>query len=131
MTNNMFFKNFIGFPRQTGWTISISHRIISWLFSELLLLLQLGQEYPLEKEMATHSSILAWEIPRTGRLQSLGSQKCHTWLSNYISSSVTGTVPGIRDTKLYFLFHGLSSSDVTQIINIIQKKALRLIMLHG
>ena len=23
----------------------------------------LGQEYPLEKEMATHSSILAWEIP--------------------------------------------------------------------
>ena len=32
----------------------------------------LGQEDPLEKEMATHSSILAWEIPRTeepGRLQ--------------------------------------------------------------
>ena len=31
----------------------------------------LGQEDPLEKEMATHSSILAWEIPRTeepGRL---------------------------------------------------------------
>ena len=31
-----------------------------------------GQEDPLEKEMATHSSILAWEIPRTeepGRLQ--------------------------------------------------------------
>ena len=25
----------------------------------------LGQEDPLEKEMATHSSILAWEIPRT------------------------------------------------------------------
>ena len=32
----------------------------------------LGQEDPLEKEMATHSSILAWRIPRTeepGRLQ--------------------------------------------------------------
>ena len=26
----------------------------------------LGQEDPLEKEMATHSSILAWEIPRVG-----------------------------------------------------------------
>ena len=26
----------------------------------------LGQEYPLEKEMATHFSILAWEIPWTG-----------------------------------------------------------------
>ena len=38
----------------------------------------LGQEDPLEKEMATHSSILASEIPWTeeaGRLQSMGSQK--------------------------------------------------------
>ena len=37
----------------------------------------LGQEDPLEKEMATHSSILAWEIPWTeepGGLQSLKSQ---------------------------------------------------------
>ena len=37
----------------------------------------LGQEDPLEKEMATHSSIFAWEIPRTeepGRLQAVGSQ---------------------------------------------------------
>ena len=37
----------------------------------------LGQEDPLEKEMATHSSILAWKIPQMeepGRLQSLGSQ---------------------------------------------------------
>ena len=38
----------------------------------------LGQEDPLEKEMATHSRILAWEIPWTeerGRLQSMGSQR--------------------------------------------------------
>ena len=38
----------------------------------------LGQEDPLEKEMATHSSILASEIPLTeeaGRLQSIGSQR--------------------------------------------------------
>ena len=35
----------------------------------------------LEKEMATHSSILAWRIPRTeeaGRLQSMGSQELDT-----------------------------------------------------
>ena len=35
----------------------------------------LGREYPLEKEMAIHSSILAWKIPWTeepGRLQSMG-----------------------------------------------------------
>ena len=38
----------------------------------------LGQEDPLEKEMAIHSSILAWEIPRTeepGGLQSMGVTK--------------------------------------------------------
>ena len=38
----------------------------------------LGQEDPLEKGMATHSSILAWRIPwteETGRLLSMGSQR--------------------------------------------------------
>ena len=38
----------------------------------------LGHEDPLEKEMATHSSILAWKVPCTkepGRLQSMGSQR--------------------------------------------------------
>ena len=38
----------------------------------------LGLEDPLEEEMATHSSILAWQIPRTkepGGLQSMGSQR--------------------------------------------------------
>ena len=52
----------------------------------------LGWEDPLEKEMATHSSMLAWKIPWTqesGRLQSMGSQESdmterlsthtHTW----------------------------------------------------
>ena len=38
----------------------------------------LGQEDPLEEEMATHSSVLAWRIPGTqepGGLQSMGSQE--------------------------------------------------------
>ena len=38
----------------------------------------LGQEDPLEERMATHSSILAWRIPRTGEpggLQSMRSQR--------------------------------------------------------
>ena len=38
----------------------------------------LGREDPLEKEMATHSSILGWRIPRTdgpGMLQSMGWQR--------------------------------------------------------
>ena len=45
----------------------------------------LGQEDALEKKMAIHSSILAWEIPWTeepGGLQSMGSQKRCTQLSN-------------------------------------------------
>ena len=42
-------------------------------------------ENPLEKEVATHFSILAWEIPQTEEpsgLQSMGSQKSWTQLSN-------------------------------------------------
>ena len=45
----------------------------------------LGQKDPLEKDMATHSSILAWKIPWTegpAGLQAMGSQKCWTQLSN-------------------------------------------------
>ena len=43
----------------------------------------LGQEDPLEKEMATHSNILAWRVPWTeepGGLQSMGLQKSQTRL---------------------------------------------------
>ena len=46
----------------------------------------LGREDPLETEMATHSSILAWRIPWTeepGRLQSMGSQRVgHDWATS-------------------------------------------------
>ena len=51
----------------------------------------LGQEDPLEEEMATQSSILAWKIPRTedpGGLQSMGLQRivhncAHAHLNEY------------------------------------------------
>ena len=52
----------------------------------------LGQEDPSGKEMATHSSILAWEIPWTekpGRLQSMASQKSRMQHRDY-----TATEPG-------------------------------------
>ena len=46
----------------------------------------LGQEDPLEKEMATHSSTLAWRIPwreEPGRLQSMGWQRVgHNWATS-------------------------------------------------
>ena len=44
----------------------------------------LGREDPLEKEMATHSSILAWEVPwpeEPGGLQSSGITKSWTWMN--------------------------------------------------
>ena len=44
----------------------------TWVWKDL------GQEDPLEKEMSTHSSILAWRIPwmeEPGGLQSMGSQR--------------------------------------------------------
>ena len=48
----------------------------------------LGQADLLEKEMATHSSILAWRIPWTeehGGLQSMGSQRVrHDWVTNTV-----------------------------------------------
>ena len=50
----------------------------------------LGQEGPLEKGMATHSSIFAWRIPWTesGELQSMGSQRVgHNWAAN---TKITG-----------------------------------------
>ena len=51
----------------------------------------LGREDPLEKEMATHSSILAWRIPWTeepGGLQSTGSQRIgHDWETNTFTFS--------------------------------------------
>ena len=46
----------------------------------------LGQEDPLEKEMAIHSSTVAWKIPWTeepGRLQSMGLQRVgHNWATS-------------------------------------------------
>ena len=49
----------------------------------------LGQEDPLEKEMATHSSTLAWKIPwieEPGRLQSMGSKRVrHDWATSLYS----------------------------------------------
>ena len=46
----------------------------------------LGWEEPLEEEMTTHSSILAWKIPwmeEPGRLQSMGLQKVgHDWVTS-------------------------------------------------
>ena len=60
---------------------------------QMTLVRSLGWEDPLEKGMATHSSILAWKISRTeepGGLQSMGSQKSRTRLSTQERKTVSG-----------------------------------------
>ena len=58
----------------------VAHMVKNLLAKQETWVRFLGQEGPLEKEMATHSRILAWEFPWTeehGGLQSMGSQKEH------------------------------------------------------
>ena len=59
----------------------------------------LGQEDPLEQQMATHPGILAWEIPWTeesGRLQSMGLQKVrHNCATEHTQSFRGEGYPGL------------------------------------
>ena len=63
----------------------------------------LGWEDPLEKEMTTHSSILAWKIPwteETGGLQTKGSQRvghdCVTFTFRHCTCAVLWTLPALQ-----------------------------------
>ena len=60
----------------------------------------LGQEDPMEEEMATHSSILVWETPWTGEpggLESMGSQRVrHDWVIEWQQQEVEETQMSIK-----------------------------------
>ena len=63
---------------QPLWASLIAQRVKHLPAMQETQVRSLGGEDPLEKEMATHSSILAWRIPWTeeiGRLQSMGLQR--------------------------------------------------------
>ena len=60
------------------WAVLVAHLVKNQLAMQETQVQSLGGEASLEKEMATHSSILAWKIPwteETGGLQSMGSQR--------------------------------------------------------
>ena len=61
----------------------------------------LGREDALEKEMATHSSTLAWKIPWTeepGGLQSMGLQRVrHNWATSFSLSQRNGETEDTKD----------------------------------
>ena len=62
---------------------------IAQMVKNLPAIQDLGREAPLEKRMATHSSIVSWRIPRTeksGGLQSMGLQRIgHDYVTNTFS----------------------------------------------
>ena len=63
----------------------------------------MGGEDPLEKQMTTHSSTLAWEIPRReepGGLQSMGLQKSQTQLKDSTTIAILLEVIYLRDETL-------------------------------
>ena len=67
----------IGYPLQYSWASLVAQTVKNPPGTRETWVRSLGQEYPLEKGMATHSSTLAWRIPLTeapGGLQSMGSQ---------------------------------------------------------
>ena len=60
------------------WASLVAQRLKRLLAMQETWVRSLGQEDPLKKEMATHSSVLAWKIPwmeEPGGLQSTGSQR--------------------------------------------------------
>ena len=74
MDGNNFFKLYIITSRASLVAQTVKSLAIEWETQ----VPALGQEDPLEKEMATHSSILAWRIPwieEPGRLPFMGSQR--------------------------------------------------------
>ena len=68
----------IGYPLQYSWASLVAQLVKNPPAMSETWVRSLGPEDPLEKEMATHSSILAWRIPWTeepGGLQSTGSER--------------------------------------------------------
>ena len=68
----------IGYPFQYSWASLVAHMVNNLPTMWETWVRSLGWEDPLEKEMATHSSILAWKIPWTeepGGLLCIGSQR--------------------------------------------------------
>ena len=61
--------------------------------------LPMGWEDPLEKGMATHSNVLAWRIPWTEELPSMGLQRVrHDWVTNTFIKETFKTLPPLKVT---------------------------------
>ena len=99
---------------------SITHILFQILFHDGLLRLKrlppvretqvryLGREDPLEKEMAIHSSILAWRIPwteKSSRLQSTGSQRVgHDWSDLAAAAAAAAAAADLSKSETWEVF---------------------------
>ena len=128
LTSTHYFHIYI--PFSTPWASLVAQRLKhlpamweTWVRS-------LGREDPLEKEMATHSSILAWRIPWTeepGGLQSTGSQRVrHDWATSLHFTSLHFTFhPSAKVLKAFLQnFIELTKDDVIYLNNLTQTCAI-------
>ena len=65
----------IGYPLQYSWASPVTQLVKNLPAMRETWVRSLGWEDPLKKEKATHSNILAWRIPWTVYIQSVGSQR--------------------------------------------------------
>ena len=89
----------------------------------------LGREDPVEKEMATLTSILAWEITWTeepGGLQSMVSQKSQPWFSNSTTTNGLSTLPphfppfcSIKETNVQTLVRWFSRTLIFSLLRLL------------
>ena len=76
-SSNQHFGEEFKFIEVSRWASLVAQRVKFLPVMQETQVQSLGQEDPLEKEMATHSGTLAWKIPwmeKPGRLQSMWSQ---------------------------------------------------------
>ena len=87
-----------GYPLQYSWTSLVAQMVKYPLAMRETWVQSLGWEDPLEKAMATHSSILAWKIPwikEPGWLQSMGSQRVRQdWVTS-LSFPIMALTPSL------------------------------------
>ena len=92
----------------------------------------LGWKDLLEKEMATHSNILAWRIPQTeepGRLQSMGWQRVgHDWVTSLSLSTSTASADRLKKIGTSYYHVRYSSSSNSKLVLSRRKIVLRLQM---
>ena len=100
-----------GNPLQYSWAFLVAQTAKNLPTMQETQVWSLGQEDPLEEEMATHSSVLGWRIPWTeesGRLQFMGSQRVgDNWATNssnkpFFPLTSQCLIPREFTSKLYF-----------------------------